>query len=169
MLPKMKRNAASLASSNDGTALVELAIVLPVFLFLLIGLIEIGRFAYYSVLAANAARAGAAYAAVSFYNEGNIAGIENAALTDGQNGQTIPNFTASSPPPQIFCSWSDGTADANCSDACPSATTPCPVYQQRYVEVIVSGTFNLLLGYPGLPQSVTVTGRAIMQVPTAND
>jgi Flp pilus assembly protein TadG len=57
----MKRRR--LFRAESGTSLVEFAILAPVIIFLLIGVIEIGRFAFFSILAANAARAGAQYGA----------------------------------------------------------------------------------------------------------
>ena len=50
---------------SEGVAAVELAIILPLILFSLIAVIELGRLAYYSIEVSNAAHAGAAYGAQS--------------------------------------------------------------------------------------------------------
>ena len=82
-----------LIRSEGGTSAVEFAIVAPVLIFLLIGLIDVGRYTYYGILAANAARAGAQYGAQSVYTAIDSPGMQNAALADGQNlpiGRTLP-------------------------------------------------------------------------------
>ena len=53
----LKRNA----HGQRGVALVEFALVVPLLALLLVGIIEIGRFAYFSIAVANAARAGVQY------------------------------------------------------------------------------------------------------------
>ncbi len=55
--------------------MVEFAILAPVFVFLLIGLIEVGRFAFFGILAANAARAGAQYGAQTLSTAADTVGM----------------------------------------------------------------------------------------------
>ena len=43
---------------QSGQALVEMAFVVPLLLLLALGVIEVGRYAYISILVGNAARAG---------------------------------------------------------------------------------------------------------------
>ena len=47
--------------SPSGQSLLEVALLTPMLLALLLGAIELGRYAYISILVGNAARAGAAY------------------------------------------------------------------------------------------------------------
>jgi hypothetical protein len=60
MTPYVRRGR----TQTRGQALVEAALVLPIFFFLLIGLIEGGRFVFYSHALNNAAREGARYAII---------------------------------------------------------------------------------------------------------
>jgi Flp pilus assembly protein TadG len=139
--------------SDSGASLVEFAVLAPVMLLLLIGLIEIGRFAYFSILAANGARAGVAFAAQNLSTAIDTTGIQNAAVQDAQN---LSQFTAK---PNFYCLSSSGT-----SVTCPAAgATPAPgeVY---WVQVQVTGTFNSLFKYPGIPQSVLVSGTSTMRI-----
>jgi Flp pilus assembly protein TadG len=146
----MKTWVRKLIASEAGTGLVEFAIVAPVFAFLLIGLIEIGRFTFFALLAANAARAGVQWGAQNLTTADNNAGMQSAALSDGQS----LNWTIT---PSHFCTV-DGTV------------TPCasgvavPAGQVYYVEVDTTGTFTSLLKYPGIPQSLPVSGKAVMRV-----
>src|SRR4029077_4635128 len=51
------------AHSECGQSLVELALLTPILLLLVIGTVEMGRYAYLAIMVANAARAGADYGA----------------------------------------------------------------------------------------------------------
>ncbi|MGC1905812.1 MAG: TadE/TadG family type IV pilus assembly protein, partial [Candidatus Acidiferrum sp.] len=61
VIAQMRRE--KILSTRSGQTVVELALLLPFLLMLVIGVTEIGRYAYYDILVANAARAGAAYGA----------------------------------------------------------------------------------------------------------
>src|SRR3984893_12619093 len=86
-----------------GQSLVELAFVLPLLLLLLVGIIEIGRFAYYSILVANAARAGVQYGAQSLATAADIAGISAAGANDAR-GIVAPNTLTVSSTQRCGCS-----------------------------------------------------------------
>lgn len=146
-----------LRRDESGTSLVEFALTLPLMIFMLIGIIEIGRYAYFSILAANAARAGVQYAAQNPTTAGDTTGITNAVVNDGQG---LPNWTGSGGQVAVaqLCSVSGGTPQA-CSSGSGAPTNT--IY---YVSVRVTGTFNSLLNYPGLPHSLPVSGNAIMRV-----
>jgi len=47
--------------SESGQSLVEVALLLPFLVLMMLGVIELGRYAYIGILVGNAARAGAAY------------------------------------------------------------------------------------------------------------
>ena len=49
--------------SESGQSLLELALLTPLLMFMIIGIVEMGRYAYLSILVGNAAEAGAAYGA----------------------------------------------------------------------------------------------------------
>ena len=55
------RVRSRLLRSQAGTAMIEFALVAPAFLFMFMGLIEVGRYATYAVLAQASARSGANY------------------------------------------------------------------------------------------------------------
>jgi Flp pilus assembly protein TadG len=146
-------NLKATLRSESGTSLIEFALVAPVLIFMLIGLIEVGRYAYFSIVAANAARAGVQYGAQSLTTAQDTAGMTSAALQDGQN---IASFTAS---PAPLCSENGGALQAcTTNGTAPASGT---VY---YVKVQVSGTFKSLLSYPGIPTNVPISGSAVMRV-----
>ncbi len=156
----MKRRNRSKANTQAGLALVEFAIVVPVLILLLVGLIEIGRFAYFGILVGNAARAGVQYGAQRLQNAEDVAGMQNAALNDGQN---VPGLTIASPPPSNFCQCYNGTATTSLS--CSQSTCPLAGYHRIvYVQVTANGSFSGLFRYPGLPARFTVSRTATMRV-----
>lgn len=61
-----------------GAALVEVAVVLPVLVLIMIGVIDFGRVFYTAMALTNAAHAGALYGALSKANANNVTGIQNA-------------------------------------------------------------------------------------------
>jgi hypothetical protein len=140
-----------------GQSLVELAFVLPLLLLLLVGIIEIGRFAYYSILVANAARAGAQYAAQSLATAADTAGISTAGANDA-GAIVAPNTLTVSSTQQCGCS---STALGACG-----ALAICipPNHPLVYVQVTAVGTFPSLFSYPGLPGTLSVTSVEEMRV-----
>jgi Flp pilus assembly protein TadG len=147
----MKVRTRKLMRSESGTALVEFALLVPVMAFLLVGVIDVGRYAYYAMVAANAARAGAQYGAENTQTVLDAAGMQTAALTDGQN---LPNLTATG---SHICLL-DTT-----QTACPTTGTRQSNWVY-YAVVDTSGQFHPLFSYPGIPNPLTISGRSIMRV-----
>jgi Flp pilus assembly protein TadG len=144
-----------LSRSESGASLVEFAILLPVMVFLLMGVIEIGRYTYYAILAANAARAGAPYGSQNTTTADDITGMTNAAIADEGS---VPQF---SPSPTPLCSTNGGATLSTCAAAGSNGPAAGTIY---YVQVVVTGTFTTLFHYPGIPNNVPITGSATMRV-----
>jgi Flp pilus assembly protein TadG len=165
-VPKMRR--------QSGQALTEFAFVLPFILLLLLGVIEMGRYAYISILIGNAARAGAAYAAQNPSTSTDTTGITNAAdydfagATSGTtalNGQSSSALTVTSSTTCGCDSAGTFTAAIGCSYATnPSAGTCASGSWVIMVSVTASGTFNALFNYPGIPSSLTISRTAELRV-----
>ncbi|MEO6834684.1 MAG: TadE family protein [Candidatus Tumulicola sp.] len=149
--------------------MVEFAVLAPVFIFLLIGLIEIGRFTFFALLAANAARAGAQYGAQTTFTAVDTPGITTAVLTDGQAvpGQNLANWTTAPGSITANCYYTTSTGGPPSGwQLCSTISAPPPTgtTYTYYVQVNVTGTFTSLLKYPGIPQQVPVSGSATMRV-----
>jgi Flp pilus assembly protein TadG len=69
-----------------GQAMIETAMVLPILMILLLGIIEVGRYAYLAIVVASSARAGAIYGAQNLVDAVNTAGIAAAAQNDANLG-----------------------------------------------------------------------------------
>jgi len=140
-----------------GASLVEFALVSPVIVLLMAGVVDVGRYIWDGMLAANAARAGAVYGAQSIGTAGDSTGIKAAAVADAPQAIASPDVT---PTGWCSCDSSPGVS-ANCADlnACPS-----PDHKDIYVKVTVTKTFNPLIHWPAVPTSITISKTNIEQL-----
>ncbi len=131
MLRRRRLNARN--RGDRGQAIVELALIAPILIILMLGVIDYGRvyFAYVSVT--NGARIGADYASSSATRAADTAGIKAAALGDTTDllGQSPTN-------PEVT------VVTANDSQG------------NLYADVTMTYTFSTLFPWPGLPTSINV-------------
>jgi Flp pilus assembly protein TadG len=163
-------------SRNDtGSALLELALVVPIFVLLFTGAAEFGRLAYAAIEVTNAARAGAAYGVQNHATASDVTGMTVAATSDGPNVAPItvwagpcicPSSSATSSVPAcsgttaFTSNISTTTNPVSYSFACPSDITSAT----EFVQVNTTASVSTFLHYPGLPSSYTVNGSATMVV-----
>jgi Flp pilus assembly protein TadG len=150
-----------------GAALVEFALILPLFILVLIGIVELGRLAYFTIEVANAAHAGAQYGALGFPNAASP-NMSVVAKKDGQN--SISDFQTVA---QYVCAcWNPSTGVETPSVPSQNAcTSPCATggHSLTYAQVSVTGTIHTLFNYAmlGLPSQWTVTRTAVMRATQA--
>jgi Flp pilus assembly protein TadG len=131
-----------------------MALVTPMLLLLLIGTIEIGRFAYYGIEASNAARAGVQYGSQSLAASVDLRGITQAAKNDA------PEISSLNVSTQNRCACSRTPANFV---GCP-ATRCAPGLAVVFLEVDTTANIRPLFRYPGLPSTFAASGKAIMRV-----
>lgn len=169
-MARMKKNfRRSRRNSQGGQALVELAFVLPALLLLLLGVIEIGRFAYIAILVGNAARAATAYGTQSLPQSADTAGITAAAVADfTSNGQdpTLLKVPAANQVTTCGCDSAGSVVTAICDPTINTSAGSCTggAHWVVTLSVTATGTFNALFNYPGLPASITVSRTSSMRV-----
>jgi len=151
--------------SQSGQSLLELALLTPMLLALVLGTIEMGRFAYISILVGNAARAGAAYGAQSLVQSVDTNGIQTAADNDFQNnGQNVSNLTVNS---STSCGCDNGgtLTSAVCTSSGNSNAGGCNAgHWVVMVSVTTSGSFSSLFGFPGIPRTLTLSNTVKLRV-----
>lgn len=140
---QLKRRVKRFPRSTRGGAALELAVIFPVLLLLLIGVIDYGRAFFTSVIVANAARAGAEWGASDPANAINTAGIIAFAQADGQEAGIVATA-------RRYCECGTGVANVGCT-ACPGGAAP-----DVWVEVTARKTVSMLLPYPGLPRNISL-------------
>ena len=144
-------------ASDAGSALVELAVTLPLLVLVMAGAIDFARVFYMGMELTNAARAGAQYGAYNPAQSGDIAGMRTTAT--GSVNITGVTATASR---TCQCATSAGTFSA------ATCTTTCPSGQHLVVTVTVttSKAFTTLMGsFPGIPRTVSLVRAATLRVP----
>jgi Flp pilus assembly protein TadG len=142
---------APLHRSIEGSALVELALILPVLFLLLAGIVEFGWMLYIAIQVSNASQAGAIYGTM---NPTDVSGITTAT----QNGSA--NLSGLTVAVSYGCECSDG------SSAVASCTAPptCPYNYVNYVDVTASAPYAAFVPLPGLPPGGNVSSEARMRV-----
>ncbi|HEY1976091.1 MAG TPA: TadE/TadG family type IV pilus assembly protein [Candidatus Baltobacteraceae bacterium] len=157
------------ASRQAGNAIVEFALVLPFLLLITLGIIALGRYTYFGIVVANAARAGALYGAQPGGGAAeDSAGMILAAENDMSNNGV--GSVASSPAPTAtkYCMYwvattpnpsPNPTANPTC------AQTSYPNIAVQYVTVTLTGKASSgLPRVPFLPSTITVTRTAVQRV-----
>jgi Flp pilus assembly protein TadG len=153
--PKRRRRRFS----EKGQSAAEFAVILPVLALVLVVIADFGRIFFISIAVNNAARAGAQYGSQTNTTAADSAGMVAEAQADGANISNFGTPTAS----ECTCGTASPPTNPSCSTIsstfCADATS-----QTVYVIVNTSATFQTLLNYPGIQNSYTLTGQAIMQV-----
>ena len=134
-----------LRRSELGSGIIEFAVALPVLVLLVIGIADFGRMFFTGIAVANAARAAAEYGASKVSpNSGDTALINQAGRDEaGDVGSLLVTS-------ERFCRCPDGTIPA-CEGACPAPST----WVEVFVKAKAQKTINLIIGYPGIPQTLT--------------
>ena len=191
-----KRGLIALRSARksrfeSGQTLLELAFLVPILLLLLVGVIEVGRYAYLGILIGNAARAGAEFGMQGHGEAANdtsiIAAATNDFLSNGQAAGTLnvtwPADTTNGTYTDFFacvCDNQGASLGANpstsfCFSPFAGGTNPtpgaCPTGQHWVVLVSVkaTGTFNSLLipagsSFFGIPGSMVINRTSTLRV-----
>jgi Flp pilus assembly protein TadG len=151
---RLTNRRTSRRATQSGQALLEVALVTPLLLLLAVGIIEIGRYAYYSILVADAARAGAQYGAQNLATAADTAGIRTAAENDGQSLSAL----------KVTVHHECGCTGSSIGGACPATSCASPNHALVYVKVTVTGKFSSLFKYPGIPKSIDCDSTELMRV-----
>lgn len=150
-------------SAEEGSALVELALSLPMLCLMLLGAAEFARLAYTAIEVSNAAHAGALYAASSSSASSDTTGISNAATADsgdlgGSNAVSVVSATTA-----CTCSNTAYTP-TSCSDNQTCYTNNAAMITT--VTVTTQATYQPLIRIPGGALSFTMQGQSSQVVST---
>lgn len=162
--------------NSHGSALVELALTLPLLAGIVICATELGRVAYYAIELTNAARAGAAFG--SEYQTLNYASSAALIETAAQNDAPDITLTWNTAPTQVctcetvYYSGAASTYNPATPGSCSTTTiqscnvtnsteTQMPV---EYVQVAPQATVNTMFKYPAIPSSFSLSGFAQMRI-----
>jgi Flp pilus assembly protein TadG len=161
-------------NDDSGAALIELAVLMPLFLLLTFGAFELGRAAHFSVEVENAARAGASYGGENMGNASSSSTVIQAAQNDAPD---LPSLQAT-PSAGCVCetldlttgtpTFSPSTGTVSCSDAtitsCTGTSSTITKSVVSYVLVNTSATISPAFTVRGLPTSYTLHGYSAMRI-----
>jgi hypothetical protein len=147
----MPASRLSTLDSDNGSSLLELVIILPLFTLIFVILNDFGRACYLAVEVSSAAAAGASYGT---QNSGDFAGMQAAALLNA------PNILAMKASAIRGCECSDGSSVHSPCIAAPN----CPTNIVDYVTVRTSYYYHPLLIVPGIISGVTLNGYSKQRV-----
>lgn len=156
VLKHRKRTGPRFCGSQEGQALVELALTIPILLLLLLGIVELARVAHTTIELANAARAGAQYSAQS--------GNYLPSTDQTQNGQIAT--AAKNDAPHLTAMNVSATKGYGCSDGSAVTGTlgtySCTSGHLVFTaEVTTSIKYDPLIHLPFLPATYNLTGYAV--------
>lgn len=169
---------------DSGSALVELALTVPVLMFMMIGAAELGRMAYYAIEVQNAARAAVAYGSEGLNTQADSSGMTIAADDEAPNvGDLTVTATQS-----CVCQTINGSTGAVVSDGSQQSASTCAGTTEtivgtcttatagdytnivQYVNVTTTATVRTMFNYHwlglGIPSTYTLNGYAQMRVLT---
>jgi Flp pilus assembly protein TadG len=146
----IKRRVMSWLDGDNGSSILETAIILPVLILLLLGAIDFGRAYYVVIEVSSAAHAAALYGAQNFAD---TTGMVTAATSDASDLSTLATTAT------YGCECSDGSS----SVALCASTPVCTYSVVYYVQVNTTATYNPIFNYPGILGTLTLRGQARMR------
>lgn len=155
--------------SQKGAAVVEFAVILPLLLLILFGIIEFGFIFYNQALLTNASREGARRAIV-FRTDGTTndriiptSDVENAINSYLYSGSDLRLVSFDTDNLTATIGTSSGTTAIN--PVTPGSTSDIAVTVGEYVEVKVNYDYNFLIlpSFAGIPDFLELTGKTTMR------
>lgn len=146
--------------TEEGQAIVELALTLPILILLLLGAVEFGRYAYVAIEISNAAKAAAQYGSQNSVTATDVSGMQAVAAQEAPEAGTLcTNFTTTINQPATCSCVSGGVpSSASCS------STTCVGYIVQYLTVTTSAQCKPPIFAPGFGGTLTISGHAIQEV-----
>jgi Flp pilus assembly protein TadG len=137
----------------EGLSTIEFAFVAGILMVLLLGLVDFGIGFWEQMQVANAARAGAEYAARFGYDSSNIqTTVTNATSLSGIQATPTPAKTCGCP------DASTGITAQSCGSACSNGDIA-----GTFVTVNAQISYSTLFAWPGIPQPMTLTSSATVR------
>lgn len=152
-LSPLARVAKRLARHEYGYAVVEFAMIAPMFVLLTVAAFDFARVFYFAMAVTSAAHAGAQWGSLSPSNAANSSGMQNVA-TNHAPGMGI-SASASR-----LCRCGNGT---NAPSNMLSCSASCAGTLRVYASVTATRSFSPIIGFPGIPATINISRTAQMR------
>jgi len=149
----MKKIFMKLLRKEDGAAAVEFALVSPFIIFLIVGMMDFAFYINQRMALESLARAAAEYVVKG----GDIDNVDEDVL---QRSRLTPKEEGDEPievSGEVACECGGGEV-VTCGEPCPNG------YQRRFYAISLSKTYSSMFKYPGLPQTMVLTGSTRLQI-----
>jgi len=147
---------AARSRAESGQALAEFALILPMFLLILLGTVDLGQLIYVVIEAASSARAAAEYGSQSAVTAADTAGMLQAAQQDAPD---LTNLTVTSSTITCACWTAPGT-----SVSCSTATTTCTGNILLTLQVFTQAKYTPIFSWNSFVGVQTLKADATMPV-----
>jgi len=153
----MNKNKRNYFQNEKGVAAVEFALIAPILMMILIGIIDFGMYINQKMHLENTARAAAEYV----MKGGDEADVQSNVInvTDRLKVENEEDLNVEM---ENLCECDSGVK-ISCSAAsvCSSSGTG---YKRRFFTVRINMNYSTIFPYPGFPSSMTLSGHARLQV-----
>jgi len=146
-----KPTLSRLLGRQDGNALIEVALLLPIIILMMLAVLDYGVLLNWDLRVADSARSAAE--AATF--RGFAANTALAQLVGTSSTAGIPNYSITA---VNYCTCANGVGTASCSNHSSCGGYGIP---NQYMKVTASATLPLLFGIKGFPLNIKVTSVAI--------
>ncbi len=147
------RTARRFAREDGGTVSIEWALISPIFVMLLIGVLEFGSGALHKMQMANAVRAGLQYATVRKPIQGDTTAIRDAVIaTAPANATGTRSVTVT-----MFCLCPDGST-VDCDGTCATGE------RSSFISIGMSEEFKPILSLPFTPARHSYVTTGVVQL-----
>jgi Flp pilus assembly protein TadG len=143
---------------DRGAALVELAIVCPVFTTIAVGVADFALMMYAQMQVTAAADSGARYATMFGWSS---AGVQNALTAANKATSGGASSITATPAPTNFCGCASagGITSVSCASTCSSGFAP-----GSYVSVNAQWRYSLIMPWPGFSNPVTLGASSTVRI-----
>jgi Flp pilus assembly protein TadG len=141
-----------------GASIVEVALLIPLLMVILFGMIDLGRWVFLAIEVSSAARAGAQYGGQNRGTALDTTGIQTAAQNDVPD---ISGLHVASSTSTCWCSLTPGTPVSCSISSCPASGT-MPNELIPLLQVTTSTSYSPWIAYPPFKSAVTITGQAVV-------
>lgn len=142
--------AGTVRRDRRGNVAIELALVTPVAMLLLIGIVDYGMAVYDNMQLASAVRSGAQYA---LRNSSDLDAVEDVVM----GALTIDKETVNATATQV-CGCADGET-VDCSESCSDSSA-----RRKFINIQAVQQHTALFTYPGIPNPVSLQAEARIRI-----
>ncbi|HET7103808.1 MAG TPA: TadE/TadG family type IV pilus assembly protein [Terracidiphilus sp.] len=147
-------------TGEAGQALIELALVMPVFIIMLVGAAELVRVAYAAIEVSNAARSAAQYGCQNGSTALDPTAMQAVASADAGNLANVNTTVAYA----CKCAAAGVGTSIACTQAASDTCTTGGGYVVTNLVITTSANVSPLVHLPGLPNTYTLRGYAVHEV-----